>query len=77
MRKWKGPPGEGRADPKHVQAAGWNTSDYADDYDDTQAFVRLGTVARGEVVALWWRLAAQGVRLPAQRDLIVFDGGVT
>jgi hypothetical protein len=28
MQKWKGPPGEGRADPKHVQAASVNNSDY-------------------------------------------------
>jgi hypothetical protein len=75
MQKWRGPPGEGRADPKHVQAAGWNVSDYAGNYDDAQPFVTLGDAAHMALAALWWRMRRDGVRLPAELGVISIRGG--
>ena len=38
-------------------------------------FERLDDQVRAEVRALWWRMRRRGVDLPAERGVIVVDGG--
>jgi hypothetical protein len=75
-QKWKAPPDEGRGDPKHVQAGGWNTSEYTDFDYDIQPFVTLGDAAHQALTALWWRLHRSGLSLPAERGVILINGGI-
>ena len=42
---------------------------------DTFPFVRLDDVVRPVVRDLWWRQLRLGNRLPAERGVIVIDGG--
>ena len=38
-------------------------------------FARIDDIASAEVRRLYWRLRAQGVELPAERGMILIDGG--
>ncbi len=40
-----------------------------------QTFVRLDELVFAQVRAIWWRQIRLGNRLPAQRGLILIDGG--
>jgi hypothetical protein len=82
-QKWKAPPDEGRGDPKHVQAGGWNTSEYTDLDYDIQPFVTLGDAAHQALTAILlasrrrqladlreaWERADSAVRAPFFREI--------
>ena len=57
-----------------------NDSENFDDHvvgrEDTPPFRRLSNIAHAEVRAIWWRQVATGHRLPAERGIIVIDGGM-
>ncbi len=42
-----------------------------------QPFARLDELVCAQVRALWWRQRRDGNRLPAQRGVILIDGGLS
>jgi hypothetical protein len=43
--------------------------------DSLQPFIALGNAAHMALATLWWSLRTDGVPLPAERGVIVLDGG--
>jgi hypothetical protein len=79
-RKWKAPPSDGRGDPKHVQAGGWNTSDSSKTADDDQLSPGTAVIDVGPtnfIIRLFVSRAPFAVLLCRRSgDLLVFDDGV-
>jgi hypothetical protein len=45
-----------------------------EDYKDFRPFVTLGDAAHQALTSLWWRMAAEGMRLPAEAGVILISG---
>jgi hypothetical protein len=73
--KWKTPVVSRGASEVHIQAASWNASDNITADQSYKPFVKLGDAAHHALAAVWWRLRAEGIHLPAERGVIVVIGG--
>ena len=68
------PPGDGGA---LVINDSEDFGDHAVTREDTPAARHVSNIALAEVRRIWWRQAATGHRLPAERGIIIIDGGAS
>ena len=73
----RAPPGGSGASSKIIAAVNNDGSDHTVGIEFAQLLPRnVRPEEIPELRAVWWRQAALGHRLPAERDVIVIEGGV-